>query len=158
MGVIIRDENGLSIAALSSSGRHVGDADEVEAYILVRALRFALEGRWSIHDNLLSPRIDEHPISLHVIGPESDEKDRIPNGFESNSNRSIVCILMISKNKGGDVETKIGVLEADFGYLHASPISVVELRRKTMNGAPSEESVLWIAEPVNHEKGMEMSS
>ena len=36
--------------------------------------------------------------------PESDEKDRIPNGFESDSNRSVVCNPMISENGGGDVE------------------------------------------------------
>lgn len=42
MGVLIRDENGLPIAALSSSGRHVG-GKEVEAYALVWALRFSLE-------------------------------------------------------------------------------------------------------------------
>ncbi|RWR91444.1 protein POLLEN DEFECTIVE IN GUIDANCE 1 [Cinnamomum micranthum f. kanehirae] len=108
---------------------------------------------------LLSPRIDEDPpVSLHEIGPESDDKYRIPNGFESDSNKSVVCNPpMISENGGGgDVETEIGVSEAaDLRYLHAhsSAVSVVELRQRTVNGARSE-----VAETANDEKEMETSS
>eukprot|EP00268_Persea_americana_P054786 TRINITY_DN6311_c0_g1_i8.p1 TRINITY_DN6311_c0_g1~~TRINITY_DN6311_c0_g1_i8.p1 ORF type:complete len:616 (+),score=80.37 TRINITY_DN6311_c0_g1_i8:140-1987(+) len=102
---------------------------------------------------LLSPRIDEEdPIYLHI-------PDRIPNGFESDSNKSVVCNPpMISENGGGgDVETEIGVSEeADFRYLHASSVSVVELRQRTVNGARSE--VAETANDEKDEKGMEMNS
>lgn len=68
MGVIIRDEDGLPIAALSSIGRHVGDAGEVEAYALVRALRFAPE----VGTRTIIVESDSLQVIRVVRSPEED--------------------------------------------------------------------------------------
>ncbi|KAJ8646880.1 hypothetical protein MRB53_008628 [Persea americana] len=67
-GVIIRDEDGLPIVALSSIGRRVGDAEEVEAYALVWALRFALE----VSTRTIIVESDSLQVIKVVQSPEED--------------------------------------------------------------------------------------
>eukprot|EP00268_Persea_americana_P059908 TRINITY_DN7405_c1_g2_i2.p1 TRINITY_DN7405_c1_g2~~TRINITY_DN7405_c1_g2_i2.p1 ORF type:complete len:282 (-),score=39.07 TRINITY_DN7405_c1_g2_i2:131-976(-) len=111
MGVIIRVENGLPIAALSSSGRHVGDAEEVEAYELVRALRFALEvGTRTIiveGDSLQVIKVVQSPESdFSRIGHIIDEAKAISRMFSScsfthvlrNGNRMAHSLAKHAKN------------------------------------------------------------
>lgn len=110
---------------------------------------------------LSPPPIDEDPIpSQIIIDRESDVNGLCPNGFESDSNRSVVCDPMISANGGvGSVVTEeIGVSEPDFRYLQASPVSVVELRQRSVNGVASESLFLRFDEPATDEEGMEASS